>query len=87
MEIPEPDKTGKYFEWVSRDWTFVFTFINGLHEFFYNYLKAFDKNISRKSGCSLFESLHLASNNDVNFDDAAEMVKREMMLKEKLWLE
>ncbi|WP_220427477.1 hypothetical protein, partial [Klebsiella pneumoniae] len=43
MEIPEPDKTGKYFEWVSRDWTFVFTFINGLHEFFYNYLKAFDK--------------------------------------------
>ncbi|HDG7594502.1 TPA: hypothetical protein PCI71_005128 [Klebsiella pneumoniae] len=76
MEIPEPDKTGKYFEWVSRDWTFVFTFINGLHEFFYNYLKAFDKNISRKSGCSLFESLHLASNNDVNFDDAAEMVKK-----------
>ncbi|MEI7202160.1 MULTISPECIES: hypothetical protein [Pectobacterium] len=76
MEIPEPEKTGKYFEWVKRDWTFVFTFINGFHEFYYNYLKAFDKKVSSKSGYSLFEALHRAKKNDINFDKAAEIIKK-----------
>lgn len=76
MGIPEPDKPGKYFEWVSREWIFVFTFINGLHEFFYNYLKDFDKGVASKSGDSLFETFHRAKKNDINFDDAMEIIKK-----------
>ncbi|OOE43036.1 hypothetical protein [Salinivibrio kushneri] len=76
MEIPEPGEPGKYFAWVKQDWTFVYTFINGFHNFFFNYLKDFDKGTSSKSGYSLFETLHKSTSTDMDFDEAAENIKR-----------
>jgi HEPN domain-containing protein len=76
MDIAEPKTSGKYFAWVKKDWTFVYTFINGLHNFFFNYLKDLDKSTSSKSGCSLFEAFHKSKSSNIDFDKAAENIKR-----------
>lgn len=75
MGIPEPDECCKYFAWVKEDWLAVFTFINGYHNAFVSFQKQFDRENISKTGCSLFEALHLARAKHVNFDEAVSQLK------------
>lgn len=75
MEIPNPVETCKYFEWVNEDWTFVYTFIDGFHNFLANFLKDFDLKTIRDTGFSNFEALHLSIKEDIGYDDAVERLK------------
>lgn len=70
MEIPEKKTRGKYFNWVDVEWVFVYTFINGFHNFFISFLKDMDEKGVEKSGYSLFEALHKSKNDDIDFDEA-----------------
>lgn len=70
MKIPEPNEDEKYFSWVKEDWVFVHAFINGFHNFRYDYFRKMDKEIAKKSGHSLFEALHKSYSEKIDFDDA-----------------
>ena len=69
MSIQVNANNPKYYDWAKKEWTFVFTFINGYHNFFYNFLKEFDAKNMSNDGYSHFEALHLATNSSMNFDD------------------
>lgn len=75
VNIPESDSTGPYFDWVRPDWLFVHTFINGFHDFFFNFLKELDRQAAPKSGCSSFEALHKAKKSGIDFDQAVNLIK------------
>lgn len=72
MTIPESMDPVKYFSWVEEEWEYVYTFINGYHNFFYNFLKKFDLQNKDKQGYSSFEALYLASNNSMSYDAATQ---------------
>lgn len=76
MNLPEPETPGKYFEWVDEEWVFVYSFINGFHNFYSEFLKEFDKKTTAKNGLSLFEALHKSINDNVDFDQAIEQIKK-----------
>lgn len=76
MGIPEPDSPSKYFDWVKPEWVFVFTFINGFHNYFFDKLKKIDRESANKKGYSAFETLHKATFNKLDFDQAANEIKK-----------
>ena len=75
MELPESEIDRKYFAWVKKEWTFTFTFINGFHNFFFEYIKKFDKQSIKMRGYSNFEALSLSKRNDIDYDEAITLIK------------
>lgn len=75
MGIPEPEEPGKYFSWVKEEWLAVHSFINGYHNAFASFQKQFDRDGISKTGYSLFEALHLARAKNIDFDEAADLLK------------
>jgi len=75
MGITEPNTPHKYFDWVSRNWIFTYTFIEGFHADLVNSAKRLDKNISTKTGFSHFEALHKARSSNASFDRASQELK------------
>ncbi len=74
MEIPHPDKTSKYFEWVKEEWTAVHAFINGFHNALHTFHKDFDRKGIKDKGFSAFEALHLSMQGDISYDDAVKVL-------------
>jgi len=70
MKIPEDPINRKYYAWVKEEWQFVDKFINGYHNFFYNFLKEFDVKHMNDKGYSTFEALHSSANSSMNFNEA-----------------
>ena len=75
MAIPESTDSVKYFAWAKEEWQYVFAFINGYHNFFYNFLKKFDLKHKDERGHSSFEALYLASNSSISYDTAVQNLK------------
>lgn len=80
LGILEPEKSDKYYKWVKPEWTFVFTFIDGYHNFFSDYQKAFDKSTASERGYSLFEAFHLAKSTGSTFEDATKEIKKRSLV-------
>lgn len=75
MGIPEPEAPSKYFSWVKEEWLAVHTFINGYHNAFASFQKQFDHDNISRTGYSMFEALHLARAQSINFDEAVSLLK------------
>lgn len=75
INIPEPTESKKYFNWVNEKWIFIFTFIDGFHNFYTEFLKSFDQEIAKKEGYSLFEALHTSMRTDCDFNQAINQLK------------
>lgn len=69
--IEEPKVAGKYFAWVKEEWTYVFTFINGFHNFLFDLLQKTDKSVINENGYSYFEALYLAKKLDIDYERAS----------------
>lgn len=74
--IPEPNVPSKYFDWVKPEWIFVYTFINGFHNYITELQKKIDKEQAKESGYSYFEALHRAVTNDIDYDQAVNEIKK-----------
>lgn len=75
MSLPEDDNDRKYFAWVKPEWTFTFAFINGFHNYFFEFIKKLDKKGVEEGGYSHFEALSMSMRNNVGYDDAAKFIK------------
>ncbi|MDB9744158.1 hypothetical protein OAA91_01375 [Fibrobacterales bacterium] len=75
MEIPRPGDSPKYFYWAKEEWTAVFQFINGYHNFFSEYQKKIDLGGIEKSGFSAFEALYLSIDQDIDYAQAIKILK------------
>lgn len=75
MGVPRPVETPKYFYWAKEEWTAVFQFINGYHNYFSAYKRKFDLDSIKERGYSLFEALHLARTKDIDYDEAIKILK------------
>jgi len=76
MEIPRPEKTTKYYDWVDPQWTHVYEFIDGFHNGLFDFCKEFDRESISETGYSNFEALHLARERGVDYDEAASDLKQ-----------
>jgi hypothetical protein len=74
MRIPEPETPSKYYDWVKEEWVAVYSFINGYHNALNSFQKDFDRKGIQDRGYSLFESLHLAKRQGIDFDAAVEIL-------------
>lgn len=75
MELPESDTDRKYFAWVKKEWTFTFAFINGFHNFLFDFIKKLERRLMHKTGYSNFEALSLARQKDIDFNEAVALIK------------
>lgn len=73
--IPKADNDKKYYGWVKEEWTFVHTFIDGFHNFFWELQKNMDRESIKKNGYSIFEAFHKSITEDIDLDDAVKSVK------------
>ncbi|WP_135077324.1 hypothetical protein [Terasakiella sp. SH-1] len=69
MELPILEE-GLYHAWAKPEWTFVHTFINGLHDQFFGFMKEFDRQGAKEKGVTGFETLHNALTNDIPYEQA-----------------
>lgn len=68
--IPEPETSNKYYGWVDEDWAFSYTFIDGWHNCFFDFIKKVDRDKLTQYGYSMLEALHKATNEDIDYSEA-----------------
>ena len=76
ITIPEPTESRKYFDWVDEKWVFVFTFVDGFHNYYTEFLKSFDQKLAKEKGYSTFEALHTSMRTDCDFNQAVNQLKK-----------
>lgn len=71
MDLPDDESDPKYYAWVKEEWFFAHMFIEGFHNFLYEFIQNSDAKQSLKGEYSRFEALHLSIKRDIGYDEAA----------------
>lgn len=80
LGISEPEAPDKYFRWVKPEWTCVFTFISGYHNFLYEFQKKFDTSTTSERGYSLFEAAHKAKTTGLSYEEATKEIHKRSLV-------
>jgi hypothetical protein len=76
MEIPRPENTTKYYDWVDPQWTHVYEFIDGFHNGLFDFCKEFDRKNIGNAGYSNFEAFHAAKEKGVDYEKVVSDLKQ-----------